>query len=63
MVCVGVSIIGRCYVLFIMLTVTCGSTIHTEGTFTFPLQQWNEGVALLRYTYIVLFYVKYILQV
>jgi hypothetical protein len=59
MVCVGVSIMGRCCVSFIMLTVTCGSTIHTEGIFAFPLQQWNEGVTLLRYTHIV----KYSLQV
>jgi hypothetical protein len=58
MVCVGVFIIGRCCVLFIMLTVKCGTTIHTEGTFAFTLQHWNEGVTLLR----VLFYVKYILQ-
>lgn len=50
MVCVGVFIIGRCCVLFIMLTVKCGSTINTEGIFAFPLQQWNEGVTLLRYT-------------
>lgn len=63
MVCVVVFIIGRCYVLFIMLTVKCGSTIHTEGIFAFPLQQWNDGVTLLRCTHIVLFCVKYILQV
>jgi len=63
MVWFGMSIIGWYCVSFIMLTVTCGSTIHTEGIFAFPLQQWNEGVTLLRYTHIVLFYVKYSLQV
>lgn len=31
---------------------------HRRYFFAFPLQQWNEGVTLLRYTYIVLFYVK-----
>jgi hypothetical protein len=63
MVCVAVFIIGLCCVLFIMLTVKCVSTIHTEGIFAFPLQQWNEGVTLLNYTYIVLFYMKYSFQV
>jgi len=51
MVCVGVFVIGRCCLLFIMMTVKCGSTIHTEGIIAFPFQQWNEGVTLLRYKY------------
>jgi hypothetical protein len=39
--------------IFVWLTVTCSSTVHTERIVAFPSQQWlRERAAFLRYTYI-----------
>ena len=39
---------------FVLLTVTCGSTIHTEGTAAFPLPKWiHKRTTILRCRYIL----------